>query len=254
LAKGKDMYNKNMLKFLIFSSISIFLCSFCIAQQQEKVQSVYEEFDIKLHDPERDSNVSLEESLNNRRSIRDYLKDPLSLSDISQILWAAQGITKIKENPPSSWQGKEWMGGRRTAPSAGGLYPIELYLAVGKVKDLSPGLYKYHPKLHSIRKVMESDKRNDISNAALKQRCIKEGAISIIIVGVYKITENKYGNRAKQYVQIECGAVCQNIYLQSYALGLGTVFVGAFKDQPLKLTLNLPEDEFPLGIMPIGKL
>ena len=250
------MFIKNNSNILIIFLTFLFLCSICFAQKKESGQSIQiqKENFLKLPAPYHDSKISLEEALSKRRSIREYSEDSLSIFEVSQILWAAQGITKIKENPPSFWRGKEWMGGRRTAPSAGGLYPIELYIAVGKVKGLSIGLYKYHPKQHSIIKVLESDKRVDISNAALKQKCIRRGAVNIIIVGVYKITEYKYGKRAKQYVQIECGAVCQNIYLQSYALDLGTVFVGAFKDDSLKFTLNIPEDEYPLGIMPIGKI
>ena len=183
-----------------------------------------------------------------------YSEDSLSISELSQLLWAAQGITQKIEEPPSIWHGEQWMGGLRTAPSAGGLYPIELYIAVGKIKGLSQGLYKYNPQQHSILKVLDGDKRVDISNAALKQRCIQKGVVNIIICGDYKRTAFKYGNRAKQYVQIESGAVCQNIYLQSSALDLGTVFVGAFKDDSLKASLNIPENEHPLGIMPIGKI
>ena len=249
------MLIKNNSNILIYFLTFLFLCSICFSKKKENSQSkqIQNENFIKLPVPFHDSKVSLEKALSNRRSIRKYSQDSLSMQEISQILWAAQGITKIKENPPSSWRGEEWMGGRRTAPSAGGLYPIELYIAIGKVKGLSQGLYKYHPKQHSIIKVLEGDKRVAISNAALKQSCVKRGAVNIIIVGVYKITEYKYGKRAEQYVQIECGAVCQNIYLQSYTLDLGTVFVGAFKDDLLKSILNIPEDKYPLGIMPIGK-
>ena len=252
------MFIKNNSNILIIFLTFLFLCTICFAQKKENSQSIQiqnENF-IKLPAPCNDGKVSLEKALSKRRSIREYSEDSLSISEISQILWAAQGITKKIEDPPSSWRAKQWkwMGGRRTAPSAGALYPIELYIAVGKVKGLSQGLYKYSPQEHAIIKVLEGDKRVDISNAALKQSCIQRGAVNIIIFGVYKRTAYKYGKRSERYVQIECGAVCQNIYLQSYALGLGTVFVGAFKDDSLKSTLNIPEDEYPLGIMPIGKI
>jgi SagB-type dehydrogenase family enzyme len=239
------MFIKNDSNILIYFLTFLFLYSICFAQKKENF--------IKLTAPYHDGKVSLEKALSERRSIREYSEDSLSISEISQILWAAQGITQKIEDPLSYWRGEQWMGGLRTAPSAGGLYPIELYIAVGKVKGLSQGLYKYNPRQHTIINVLEGDKRVDISNAALKQSCIRRGAVNIIIFGVYKRTSIKYGKRAEQYVQIECGAVCQNIYLQSYALNLGTVFVGAFKDDSLKSTLNIPEDEYPLGIMPIGK-
>lgn len=249
---------KNNSNILIIFLTFLFLFTICFAQKKENSQSIQIQNTnfIKLPAPCDDGKVSLEKALNKRRSIREYSEDSLSISEISQILWAAQGITEKIEDTPSWWRGKQWkwMGGFRTAPSAGALYPIELYIAVGKVKGLSQGLYKYHPKQHSILKVLEGDKRVDISNAALKQRCIRNGSVNIIICGIYKRTAIKYDKRAEQYVQIECGAVCQNIYLQSYALNLGTVFVGAFKDDSLKSTLNIPEDEYPLGIMPIGKI
>ena len=250
------MFIKNNSNILIIFLTFLFLCSICFAQKKESGQSIQiqKENFIILPAPCDDGKVSLEKALNKRRSIREYSEDSLSISEISQILWAAQGITQKIEEPLSVWRGEQWMGGLRTAPSAGALYPIELYIAVGRVKGLSQGLYKYQPKKHSIIMVLEGDKRVDISNAALKQSCIRKGAINIIIFGVYKRTEYKYGKRAEQYVQIECGAVCQNIYLQSYALDLGTVFVGAFKDDSLKSTLNIPEDEYSLGIMPIGKI
>jgi len=249
------MFIKNNSTSLIFFLAFLFLYSICFAQKKENSQSIQMKKDsfIKLPAPCYDGKVSLEKALSKRRSIRKYSEDSLSISELSQILWAAQGLSKKIENPPSIRRGEQWVGGLRTAPSAGALYPIELYIAVGKVKGLSQGLYKYNFQQHAIIKVQEGDKRVDISNAALKQSCIRRGAVSIIIFGVYKRTAIKYGKRAERYVQIEAGAVCQNIYLQSCALDLGTVFVGAFKDDSLRSTLNVSEDEYPLGIMPIGK-
>jgi len=249
------MFINNNSNILIFFLTFLFLYSISFAQKQENSQSKHIQNDsfLKLPAPCIDGKTSVEKALNNRRSIRNYSEDSLTISELSQILWAAQGITQKIEGPPSIWRGEQWVEGLRTAPSAGALYPIELYIAVGEVKGLSQGVYKYNPQQHAIIKVLEGDKRVDISNAALKQSCIRRGAVTIIIFGVYKRTAFKYGKRAERYVQIESGAVCQNIYLQSYALNLGTVFVGAFKDDALKYTLKIPEDEFPLGIMPIGK-
>ena len=225
-----------LLLIILLSSLN------CSAKKGKKCQPEQAQKNsvIKLPAPCYDSKVLLEKALHKRRSIRKYSDDPLSISDVSQILWAAQGITKKNR-------------GLRTAPSAGALYPIELYIAVGKVKGLSQGLYKYNPQKHTIIKVLEGDIREKLSNAALKQSCVLKGAVNIIIVGVYKRTAFKYGKRAERYVLMECGAVSQNIYLQSYALGLGTVLVGAFNDDSLKSILKISEDEYTLGIMPIGK-
>ena len=250
------MFIKNCSNILIFLFTFLLLFSTCFAQKQGDSQSMKTQNDqfIKLPFPVLDGKVSLEKALGERRSIREYSEGSLSLAEISQLLWAAQGITQKTENPSSIQHGEHWKSGLRTAPSAGALYPIELYIAVAKVKGLSQGLYKYNPQQHAIIKIMEGDKRDDISNAALKQSSIRSAAANIIIFGNYNRTAFKYGKRAKRYVQIEVGAVCQNIYLQAHTLGLGTVLIGAFKDDSLKSTLNVPEDEYPLGIMPIGRI
>ena len=246
--------NSNILVFCFFLSF-LFFHSICFAQKKKSGQAVQIQKDnvVILPAPRHDGKISVEKALNERRSIRQYSEDSLSISEISQILWSAQGITQKIKEPPSMRYGRKRIGGYRTAPSAGALYPIELYIAVGKVKGLPQGLYKYNPLQHTIIKVLKGDKRNDLSKAALNQSCVRRGAVSIIIFGVYKRTALKYGKRAEQYVLIECGAVSQNIYLQSYALGLGTVYVGAFNDDSIKSVLKTPEDEHPLGIMPIGR-
>ncbi len=195
---------------------------------------------IKLPEPRFESPVSIEEVLFKRRSIRRYKDKNLKLSEISQLLWAAQGITDKKR-------------GLRTAPSAGALYPLEVYLAVGNVSGVPFGIYKYKPRNHEIVKIKEGDLRSEISRAALRQSCVEKGAVDIIIVGVYKRTTQKYGERGFRYVHMEAGHVAQNVYLQAVALGLGTVVVGAFQDEMLKKVLNMPDGEFPLYIMPVGR-
>ncbi len=196
---------------------------------------------IELPEPKFSSKTSIEEVLHKRRSIRDYLDDPLSISDISQILWAAQGIT-------------EETYGLRTAPSAGALYPLEIYIAVSNVNDLNPGVYKYKPQNHTLEKIDEGDKRLNISNAALQQDAIANSSAIVIISAVYERTAVKYGSRAERYIHIEVGSVGQNIYLQSVSLGLGTVMIGAFKDEALKKVLALPKNENLYAIMPLGKI
>ncbi|MBT8380066.1 MAG: SagB/ThcOx family dehydrogenase [Ignavibacteria bacterium] len=196
---------------------------------------------IELPAPNHSGKISVEEALLKRRSIRDYTDNPLSLSDISQILWAAQGITGERYD-------------FRTAPSAGGLYPLEIYVASSNVKDLGNSLYKYRPKNNTLVKISDGDKRQDMSNAALGQDAIDNSSAIILITAVYERTSVKYGSRAERYAHIEVGAVVQNIYIQSVSIGLGTVMIGAFKDDHLKNVLNLPADEQPLAIMPLGKI
>lgn len=194
---------------------------------------------MKLPEPQYDSNVSLEESLLQRRSIRSYTDEPLMLQELSQLLWAAQGITEA--------------GGFRTAPSAGALYPLELYVVVGDVQDLTPGVYRYQPDGHQLTKIMDGDRRGELASAALGQGCVKEGAAAFVFAAVYERTTGKYGERGIRYVHMEVGHAAQNLCLQATALGLGAVTVGAFSDEQVTRVLNLPEGEQPLYIIPVGR-
>ena len=194
---------------------------------------------ITLPEPRYDSDVSVEEALLKRRSIRNYTDEALTLQEVSQLLWAAQGITD-----PS---------GKRTAPSAGALYPLEVYVVVGNVEDVTSGVYKYKPQQHELVRVLDGDQRETLSQAALDQQSVAEGAIDIVITAIYERTTGKYGDRGIRYVHLEAGHAAQNVYLQAAALNLGTVSIGAFYDDQVKEALSLPENEEPLYIMPVGR-
>ena len=194
---------------------------------------------VRLSEPRYASNTSVEKALSERRSIRSYEDEPLTLRDLSQLLWAAQGTTDPR--------------GFRTAPSAGALYPLELYVAAGNVTDLPDGVYKYKPYEHELVKIAEGDKRIELSRAALGQGSIREGAAVIIFSAVYERTTVKYGERGMRYVHIEVGHAAQNVYLQAASLNLGTVIVGAFYDDEVKKIMGMRENEEPLCLMPVGK-
>jgi SagB-type dehydrogenase family enzyme len=192
---------------------------------------------VKLPEPKYSSKVSVEEALKNRRSVRSYKKDPLTLEEVSQLLWAAQGKTA------------EWGG--RTAPSAGATYPLDTYLVAGNVTGLSAGVYKYDPDDHSIELIKNKDVRKDLADAALGQGSIAKAPISIVLAAVYSRTTGRYDERGIRYVDMEIGHVGENIYLQCETMGLGTVMVGAFDDEQVKKVLGI--DAAPLYIMPVGK-
>jgi SagB-type dehydrogenase family enzyme len=194
---------------------------------------------IKLPQPDRLGELPLEEALARRRSVRSYSRTPLALSEISQLLWAAQGITS-----------KE---GDRTAPSAGALYPLELYVVAGKVEELPQGVYKYRPHKHDLVKTSDGDLRASLAAAALDQSCIKNGSVVFVIAAVYERVTGKYGDRGVQYTHIEVGLAGQNIYLQAETLGLGTVMVGAFYEEKVAKLLNMPDNEIALALMPVGR-
>ncbi|MEM3608414.1 MAG: SagB/ThcOx family dehydrogenase [Candidatus Bathyarchaeia archaeon] len=196
---------------------------------------------IKLP-PHRDvGSMSVEEAIAKRRSIREYSGEPILLEDLSQILWAAQGITDPK-----------W--GLRAAPSAGATYPLEVYVVVGEggVQGLEAGIYHYAPEEHSLRLVLAGDHRRSLSKAALEQAWVAAAPVDLVLAAVYERTTARYGERGIRYVHMEAGHVCENVYLQATALGLGAVAVGAFSDEEAQSILHLPEGEKPLYIIPIG--
>jgi len=190
--------------------------------------------------PETVGTVSVEEAIE-RRSIRSYTSDPLSLRDVSQLLWAAQGITDPARN-------------LRAAPSAGATYPLEVYIVVGNnsVTGLNNGLYRYDHYGHRLEHVLKGDFRSSLAEAALGQTWIKEAPINIIIAAVYERTTARYGERGIHYVYMEAGHAAQNLYLQATARGLGMVVVGAFHDNQVQELLQLPKDQKPLYIIPVG--
>ncbi|MCS7315101.1 MAG: SagB/ThcOx family dehydrogenase [Bryobacterales bacterium] len=195
--------------------------------------------EIRLPPPVQDGKVSLEKCLVARRSVRSFRDEAVKLAEVSQLLWAAQGIT----------------GGQRlrTAPSAGALYPLELYLLAGKVEGLPPGVYKYRPEGHGLVRLAHEDRRAALAEAALGQQFVAQAPAVFVIAGVYERTAKRYGDRAPRYVHIEVGHAGQNLCLQAVALGLGSVPVGAFRDPEVKRVTGMAEDEAPLYILPVGR-
>jgi len=207
---------------------------------------------IPLPAPRPDGPMSVEEAVEQRRSVRSFPGDALDLESLSQLLWAAQGVTQPSEEPPEGFRW-EWMGGLRTAPSAGALYPLELYALVGSVESLSPGLYRYVPTAHALELVAGEDLRDALWGAALRQTAIREAPVTLVFAAVIARTAAKYGDRAERYVHIEVGSAAENVYLQVEPLGLGTVFMGAFDDAAVRDVLGLPGDQDVFGIMPVGR-
>ena len=171
--------------------------------------------------------------------MREFVDTPLTLEEVSQLLWAAQGIT-------AKWGG-------RTAPSAGALYPLELYVVVGNVDGLPQGVYKYRPAGHDLVKVVDGDQRSRLAEAAVGQSWVRDGAIDIVVAAVYERTMRKYKERGIRYVHMEAGHAAQNIYLQATTMDLGMVTVGAFFDEQVSEILGMPKDEAPLYVIPVGR-
>ncbi len=195
---------------------------------------------ISLPEPILDGEISLEMAIAERRSIRHYRDEALTISQISQVLWAAQGITdKIRQF--------------RSAPSAGATYPLEVYLASGRVDGLEQGVFRYLPGDHALLRVMDQDRRNELYTQALRQSAVKNAPAVMVIGGVFERTTGRYGPRGQRYVYMEAGHAGQNIQLQAQALGLGSVVIGAFDDSGVREVLDLSPDVVPLYIVPLGR-
>ncbi|MCX7019842.1 MAG: SagB/ThcOx family dehydrogenase [bacterium] len=194
---------------------------------------------IDLPTPRKDGAMSVEAALANRRSVREYSSAPLTLGEASQLLWAAQGVTSSD--------------GKRTAPSAGATFPLETYLAAGNVTGLAAGLYKYQPDGHKLKRVDSSDLRAALSGAAYGQEWVNKAPVSIVLTAVYQRTTRRYRQDGIAYAHMEAGHAAQNVYLQSAAMNMGTVIVGAFDAARVKSALKLASDETPLAILPVGR-
>lgn len=188
-------------------------------------------------------NLTVGEAIQNRRSVRNFSPNPLSLQEVSQLLWAAQGITDSERK-------------FRAAPSAGHVFPLELYLVTGNgtVQDLEPGIYHYDPFNNRLEKIVEGDQRYNLSQAAHQQKWVNDAPISLVITGNYQKMRDKYPDEelSTRFVNMEAGHVGENLYLESASMGLSTVAIGSFYDDEMINLFRLPSNETPLYIYPLG--
>ncbi len=197
---------------------------------------------VSLPAPQLTGNLSVEASIQNRRSVREYANESVTLGNVSQILWAAQGITNTQYQ-------------LRAAPSAGQVYPLEVYVIAGpNVTGLKEGVYQYEPSNNTLEMFMNSDLRGDLSTIADGQPWVKQAPLDILITGDYQKMIDKYPNKQLSitFVDLEAGGVGENIYLQAESLDLATVALGSFDSSQLSQKFELPSNETPLYIFPIG--
>jgi len=193
---------------------------------------------IALPAPSLDSSVSVEKALLLRRSIRSYTNEPLTLADISQLVWAAQGLTS---------------GTGRTAPSAAAYYPLTVYVVTSNVIDLAPGIYKYNPTNHELLQLVAEDKKSALLSAT-EEESVNVAAVSIVLTGNYERLKAMFGEKGERFVHLEAGHAAQNICLQAVSLKLGTVTIGSFKEGDVNKLIPMPSDEHALYVMPVGRL
>lgn len=188
---------------------------------------------LPLPSPVLAGQTSLEEALARRRSVREFRDTPLTAPELGQLLWSAQGVTHDQ--------------GLRTAPSAGALYPLELYVATAE------GVFRYDPQGHRLLVLGQADARTALYRAALSQDAVRQAPAVFVVTAVYERTAKKYGaERSPRYVHLEAGHAAQNLLLQAVVLGLAAVPIGAFDDQGIQEALGIPADHEPLYVIPVG--
>lgn len=186
-----------------------------------------------LPDPRTTGTHPLEEAIHSRRSVREFKSDAVSEQEVSQLLWAAQGVTGDQ--------------GYRAAPSAGAFYPLETYLIT------EVGVDHYLVEAHALERVAEGDVRPEVRAVSFDQSCITSAPAVFLFTAVYERTCREYGDRGRMYVHMDVGHAAQNLLLQAEALGLAGVPVAAFDPADLARILTLPEEEEPVYLVPIGR-
>ncbi len=187
---------------------------------------------IKLAEPNQSGSMSLEQAMAVRRSRRHFLPKSLTLEQIGQLAWAAQG-----QDAGSRY---------RTAPSAGATYPLELFVVTDE------GISRYLPAKHSLEKLTGQDLRAALASAAWGQEFIQAAPLTLVFAAQFSRTTGRYGQRGVRYVYMEAGHAAQNVHLQAEALGLGSVAVGAFDDAGVSKVLSLPDYLEPLYMVAVG--
>ena len=187
---------------------------------------------VNLPEPNQDSSKSLEQAIAKRRSRRKFVPKALTLEQIGQLCWAAQG--------------QEAHSRYRTTPSAGATYPLELLVVT------CDGLFQYLPAKHSLQRLADQDLRAELTLAGWGQKFIEAAPLTLVFVAQFSRTTGRYGQRGIRYVYMEAGHAAQNVHLQAEALGLGSVAVGAFDDNSVSKVLSLPDYLEPLYMVTVG--
>jgi SagB-type dehydrogenase family enzyme len=195
---------------------------------------------VKLPPPAKTGGMPLAKALEVRRTVRRFAVRPLDLRQVAQLLWSADGVSDLR--------------GLRTSPSAGGTYPLDLYLVVGEkgAQDLPAGVYHYQVEAHALAPLAPGDLRAAVVRACLHQTWMAQAPVMVVITGQYRRCSARYGERGVRYTHMEAGNVSQNLSLAAEALGLGSGIVGAFEDRALAQALKLPQGHEPLLVIPVG--
>ena len=189
----------------------------------EAKPDVYKEYSeapkVELPSFEPSRVMSLDQTLKQRKSVREFQPKSISKGQLSYLLWASTGIQRIED-------GYEF----RTAPSAGALYPIETYVVANNVRTLDAGLYHYSIRTHQLEQLRSGDLRHQIASAALGQGMCATASVVFVWSGVFERCKWKYGQRAYRYIYLDAGHIAENLALAAVSLNLGSCEIGALYD------------------------
>lgn len=234
---------KGKITLILLIILLAAVIAYLIWPKSNETQQIIVTGTVDLPEPQITGNISVEQAIHDRRSVRRYTNQSLTLQDISQLMWAVYGITNQTTN-------------FRVVPSAGRTYPLEVYLSIGRdgVKGLNEGVYHYNPFNHSLEQILGNDVRPELSQAANGQPWVKEAPVNIIITGNYQKMIDKYKDEklSTRFVDMEAGHAGQNIYLIAESRNLATVALGSFRDDSVRQILRIPANEKTLYIYPVG--
>ncbi|MEN4018331.1 MAG: SagB/ThcOx family dehydrogenase [Methanobacterium sp.] len=234
---------KGKITLILLIILLAAVIAYLIWPKSNETQQIIVTGTVDLPEPQITGNISVEQAIHDRRSVRRYTNQSLTLQDISQLMWAVYGIT----NQTTKF---------RVVPSAGRTYPLEVYLSIGRdgVKGLNEGVYHYNPFNHSLEQILGNDVRPELSQAANGQPWVKEAPVNIIITGNYHKMIDKYKDEklSTRFVDMEAGHAGQNIYLIAESRNLATVALGSFRDDSVRQILRIPANEKTLYIYPVG--
>ena len=194
---------------------------------------------VALPKPALTGKVTLEQAIARRRSVREYAPGALTLAEVSQLMWVAQGITSPD--------------GKRATPSARAVYPLQVWLVANDVTGLPAGIYRYEPKEHALALVAAGDQRDSMAAAASGQAPIEHASAIVAVIGDSALAATKFRGNADRWLGMEAGFVVQDVYLECTALGLGTVMVGGFEEGAARRALGVPPGWEALALMPVGR-
>jgi len=238
----KPKQNKKMVVIMLVFLLAVIIFASLTKRVGKEVEGIEKTEKISLPKEFIKGNLTVFDSIKTRRSIREYSEKPITLKELSTLLFATQGITST-----NGWE-------KRAAPSAGALYPMETYIVVNNVDGLDKGLYHYIPDEHALEIIKLGDFGKDIRSIGLGQAPLEEAAVDFIWTAVFERTTKKYGERGIRYIHIEAGHISENLYLQANSMGIGVVAIGAFNDDAINKFLGVDgEKESVIYINAVGK-